>query len=54
MTLMMPIRVRNNAKAATLYSNLLQLWRGADSDLESLVADVRQRLEQTGGTGASR
>jgi tetratricopeptide (TPR) repeat protein len=43
---------RNNAKAGALYGSLLQLWRGADADLEPVVADVRQRLEQTGGTAS--
>ena len=42
---------RSGAKAATLYGSLLQLWRGADAELEPLVADVRQRLEQTGTPG---
>ena len=45
---------RNNAKAAAFYGSLLQLWRGADAELEPIVVDVRQRLEQTGGTAPSR
>ena len=39
---------RNGTKAAALYSSLLKLWRGGDAELEPLLADVRQRLEQTG------
>jgi tetratricopeptide (TPR) repeat protein len=42
---------RSGARAATLYGSLLQLWRGADPELEPLVADVRQRLEQAGTPG---
>ena len=45
---------RDNAKAAELYTTLLQLWRGADSELQPLLTDVRRRLEQTGGTAAGR
>jgi tetratricopeptide (TPR) repeat protein len=45
---------RDNAKAAALYTSLLQLWRRADSELEPLLADVRRRLEQTGGAGVGR
>jgi len=45
---------RDNAKAAALYTRLLQLWRGADSELEPLLTDVRRRLEQAGGGVAAR
>jgi tetratricopeptide (TPR) repeat protein/tRNA A-37 threonylcarbamoyl transferase component Bud32 len=40
---------KDDAKAAALYGTLLQLWRGADPELQPLIADVRRRLEQTGG-----
>jgi len=33
---------------ALLTVAMLQLWRGADAELEPLIADVRRRLEQTG------
>ena len=36
------------AKAAAQYSALLKLWRGADSELEPLLTDVKRRLEQVG------
>ena len=39
----------DRAKAAAQYTALLRLWRGADQELEPLIADVRRRLEQTGG-----
>jgi tetratricopeptide (TPR) repeat protein len=45
---------RDNVKAAELYAKLIQLWRGADSELDPLLTDVRRRLEQTGGTAARR
>jgi tetratricopeptide (TPR) repeat protein len=45
---------RDNTKAAALYTALLQLWRRADPELEPLLADVRRRLEQTGGAGVGR
>lgn len=45
---------RDGAKAAALYTELLQLWRGADVELQPLVADVRRRLEQTTAVAASR
>ena len=45
---------RDNAKAADLYTKLLQLWRGADSELQPLLTDVRRRLEQTGGAAPGR
>ena len=45
---------RDNAKAAELYTALLQLWRAADSELQPLLTDVRRRLEQTGGPAAGR
>jgi tetratricopeptide (TPR) repeat protein len=37
----------DRAKAAAQYTALLQLWRGADQELEPLLADVRRRLDQT-------
>lgn len=40
----------DRAKAAAQYTALLQLWKGADAELEPLLADVRRRLEQTGTT----
>ncbi|HEX6048013.1 MAG TPA: hypothetical protein VFZ21_02050 [Gemmatimonadaceae bacterium] len=45
---------RDGAKAAALYTELLQLWRGADAELQPLVADVRRRLEQTAAVAAAR
>jgi tetratricopeptide (TPR) repeat protein len=42
----------DRAKAAAQYNALLQLWRGADAELQPLIADVRRRLEQTGATAA--
>jgi tetratricopeptide (TPR) repeat protein len=39
---------RDSAKAAALYTALLQLWRRADPELEPLLADVRRRLDQGG------
>jgi tetratricopeptide (TPR) repeat protein len=44
----------DRAKAAAQYNALLQLWRGADAELEPLIADVRRRLEQTGAATADR
>jgi tetratricopeptide (TPR) repeat protein/tRNA A-37 threonylcarbamoyl transferase component Bud32 len=44
----------DRAKAAAQYTALLQLWRGADAELEPLIADVRRRLEQTGAATANR
>jgi len=44
----------DRAKAAAQYNALLQLWRGADAELEPLIADVRRRLEQTGEAAANR
>ncbi len=44
----------DRAKAAEQYTALLQLWRGADAELEPLIADVRRRLEQTGGAAVTR
>ena len=40
----------DRAKAAAQYTSLLQLWRGADTELEPLVVDVRRRLDQVGGS----
>jgi eukaryotic-like serine/threonine-protein kinase len=45
---------RDNAKAAALYTSLLQLWRRADPELEPLLTDVRRRLEQTTEGGGGR
>lgn len=44
----------DRASAAAQYTALLQLWRGADAELEPLLADVRRRLEQTGVVTATR
>jgi tetratricopeptide (TPR) repeat protein len=44
----------DRAKAAAQYTALLQLWHGADAELEPLLVDVRRQLEQTGGTPATR
>jgi hypothetical protein len=44
----------DRARAAAQYTALLQLWRGADSELGPLLADVRRRLEQTGEAVAAR
>ena len=44
----------DRARAAAQYTALLQLWRGADAELEPLIADVRRRLEQTGEVAANR
>ena len=44
----------DRAKAAAQYNALMQLWRGADAELEPLIADVRRRLEQTGEVAANR
>ena len=44
----------DRAKATAQYNALLQLWRGADAELEPLIADVRRRLEQTGAVAAGR
>jgi hypothetical protein len=44
----------DRAKAAAQYTALLQLWKGADAELEPLLADVRRRLEQTGQAGSNR
>jgi len=44
----------DRAKAAARYTALLQLWHGADSELEPLLADVRRRLEQTGQVASTR
>jgi len=44
----------DRAKAAAQYTALLQLWRRADAELEPLIADVRRRLELTGGVAANR
>ena len=43
----------DRARAAAQYTALLQLWRGADSELDPLIADVRRRLDQT-SVAASR
>jgi tetratricopeptide (TPR) repeat protein len=45
---------RDGAKAAALYNELVQLWRGADGELQPLLTDVRRRLEQTTAIAASR
>jgi eukaryotic-like serine/threonine-protein kinase len=45
---------RNGTRAAALYGELLQLWRGADAELQPLLADVRRRLEQTTTVTANR
>jgi tetratricopeptide (TPR) repeat protein len=44
----------DRVKAAAQYKALLQLWRGADAELEPLLADVRRRLEQTNDVVARR
>jgi len=44
----------DRAKAAAQYTALLQLWKGADAELEPLLADVRRRLEQTEQAASNR
>jgi hypothetical protein len=40
-------RQNDRTKSAAQYKALLQLWRGADSELEPLISDVRRRLGET-------
>ena len=42
------------SKAAAQYTALLKLWRGADAELQPLLADVRRRLEKTDDAVATR
>jgi serine/threonine protein kinase len=42
----------DRTRAAAQYTALLQLWRGADSELDPLIADVRRRLDQTSAVSA--
>lgn len=44
----------DRTKAAAQYTALLQLWKGADAELEPLLADVRRRLEQTATVASNR
>ena len=46
-------RQNDRARSAAQYKALLQLWRGADSELEPLISDVRRRLDETGGVASS-